>query len=226
MVAIVEKPLQQMVLSGITWETYEKILDEMGESHQRVTYDNGDLEFMTLSLEHEGYGRWIGRLIFFVAMEMQIRLRTGGSTTLKQSLRKKGLEPDESFWIMHEPEMRGKKRWNALADPPPDLAVEIDITSSWLDRLGIYAALKVPEVWRFDGKALKVLILGANGKYREKAKSLAFPTLPMKDFARFVTKLDTADEVTLSQEFTAWLRAGVVSKKNGRAGRKNGMKKV
>src|SRR5205814_1277642 len=151
------------------------ILDDVGETHHRVTYQDGDLEFMTISLEHDSYGRWIGRLISFVAFEMKLSLKTGGSTTLKKALRKVGLEPDECFWIKHASEVRGKKKWDALTDPPPDLAVEIDISTSWLDRLEIYAALKVPEVWRFDGDALQVLILGSNGKYRERSRSLAFP---------------------------------------------------
>jgi Uma2 family endonuclease len=220
MVAVIEKPLSHMVLPRISWETFEKILDEMGDSHYRITYDNGDLEFMTLSFEHESFAEWIGRLIFFIALELRIPLASGGSTTLKQSLRKVGLEPDRCFWLQHENAMRGKKKWNPRTDPPPDLAVEIDITSSWLDRLAVYAALQVPEVWRYDGKALKVLVLAANGKYREKARSSAFPTLPLARFSRFIAKLGSDDEITLIQEFTAWLRAEVV----GKTGRRNGKK--
>jgi Uma2 family endonuclease len=221
MVAVSERTPQHMVLSGITWDTFERILDEMGERHLRATYDNGELEFITPSLEHESYASWIARLIFFVALEFHVPISSGGSTTLKRSLRRKGLEPDECFWIQKEALMRGKKRWKADRDPPPDLAVEIDITSSWLDRLGIYAALQVPELWRFDGETLKVLILGANGKYREKTKSLAFPTLPLDGFARFVAKLGSKDEVSLIQEFVAWLRAEVITKSVRRSGKKD-----
>ena len=219
MVAVVERPMH-MVLPNISWDTFERVLDEIGETHFRVTYQRGRLEFMTISYEHDNVGRWIGRLIFFVAMEMRISLATGGSTTLKAALRQVGLEPDECFWIKHESNMRGKKKWQARKDPPPDLAVEIDITSSWLDRLEVYAALEVPEVWRFDGETLRVLVL-VNGKYKERARSLAFPALPMDGFARFAKKLGSADEVTLIQEFTEWLRSNVVGKKAG-GERKNG----
>jgi Uma2 family endonuclease len=221
MVAIIEWPAEHMVLRNISWNAFERILDDIGETHHRVTYQDGDLEFITISLEHDGYVRWIGHLIFFVAFEMELSLKTGGSTTLKKALRKVGLEPDECFWIKHAAQIRGKKKWNALTDPPPDLAVEIDITSSWLDRLEIYAALKVPEVWRFDGETLKVLVLGANGKYKERVKSVAFPSLPMDDFLRFVKKLDSADELILMREFTDWLRSSGVAKKTG-GDRKNG----
>jgi Uma2 family endonuclease len=209
MVAIIERP-QQIVLSGITWGTFERILTETGDRHLRVTYDEGNLEFMTLSFEHENLGKWIARLIFFAALELQIPLSSGGSTTLKHGLRRKGLEPDECFWIQHEEAMRGKKRWRNRADPPPDLAVEIDITSSSLDRLGIYASLRVPEVWRYDGNTFKVLVLGANGKYRRQTKSRAFPTLPLESVSRFIARLGSKDEIHLIQDYIDWLREEVI----------------
>ena len=211
--------MSQMVLPNISWKTYERILDEIGETHYRVTYNNGELEFMTLSLEHESFGEWITKLIFFAAFEFHIKMKCGGSTTLKKSLLNVGLEPDRCYWIKHEKRLRGKRRWNADTDPPPDLAVEIDITSSWLDRMGIYAELKVPEVWRFDGEVLKILILGTNGKYRERSRSEAFPWLPMDRFVEFIVRLNETDEMTLFQEFVTWLRDEVLPSsqpKNGK----------
>ena len=188
MLAVIDHPPEHMVLRNISWDAFERILDDIGETHHRVTYQDGDLEFMTISFEHEHYGEWIARLISFLAFELKIRLCSGGSTTLKMALKKVGLEPDRYYWIKHEKSMRSKKKWNALTDPPPDLAIEIDITTSWLDRLEIYAALQVPEVWRFDGETLKVLILGTTGKYKERTKSVAFPTLPMDGFVRVCEK--------------------------------------
>ena len=115
-----------------------------------------------------------------------------------------------------------QQEWNALTDPPPDLAIEIDITSSWLDRLEIYAALRVPEVWRFDGEEFKVLILGANGKYKgTNQERAAFPALPMDGFVLHLKKLGTADELSLLEDFTEWLRSEVVAKKAS-GERKNG----
>ncbi len=176
---------------------------------------------MTLSFEHENVGEWIGRLIIFLTLELNIALCSGGSTTLKRSLGRKGLEPDKCFWIKHEKAMRGKKEWDALADPPPDLAVEIDITRSSLDRQSIYAALQIPEIWRYDG-TFKILALGPNGKYKEKLKSPTFPWLPVAGFARFVAALGSDEETRLSQEFIEWLRAEVAPKRSTSRGRKNG----
>jgi Uma2 family endonuclease len=144
---------------------------------------------------------------------------SGGSTTLKDPKHRVALEPDDCFWIKHEARMRSKKRWNAQRNPPPDLAIEVDISGSVLDRLQIFAALKVPEVWRFDGEKLKVLGLAADGQYKERAKSLAFPALPMDGFACFVKKLGSADEVSLIREFAEWLRTSVVAKMGARSAR-------
>lgn len=203
-----------IVLHDISYSGYEAILHAMGEHRVRMTYDDGELEIRTLSFGHENASEWIGRLVFSLALELNIPLCSGGSTTLKKALRKKGLEPDKCFWIKHERKMRGKTEWDAAADPPPDLVVEVDITSSSLDRLGIYAALEVPEIWHYDGATFKVLILGANRKYRVRTKSLAFPALPLTDFARFVDKLGSEDEVRLMRSFYEWVRANV-SRKNG-----------
>jgi Uma2 family endonuclease len=220
MVAAIDFSLEHIVLPNIRWDTFRRILDDIGKKRFRIAYRNGDLELTTTSLEHHSHSAWINHLIFFTALELNVPICSGGSTTLMGPL-KNAIEPNQCFWIRHEAQMRGKKEWKALSDPPPDLAVEIDITSSWLDRLEIYAALNVPEVWRFDGETLKVLVLGANGKYKERARSLAFPILPMNGLARFVKKLDSADELVLIQEFTEWLRSSVVVKKAG-GERKNG----
>src|SRR6185312_2381520 len=146
MVATRDTAEQRIVLHNISWPAYEALSADVGASHIRLTYDEGDLEIMTLSFGHENAGEWLGRLIFFLALELQIALCSGGSTTLKAALLKKGLEPDKSFWIKDERAMRGKKEWNPLVDPPPDLVVEVDISRSVLDRLAIYAALAVPEI--------------------------------------------------------------------------------
>lgn len=206
MIAAKERFEQRFVLHAVSWEGYETLLREIGDRHLRLTYDNGDLEFMTLSFGHENAGEWIGRLIFFLAIEWSLAICSGGSTTLKKAIRKKGLEPDKCFWIEHESAVRGKKEWDADTDPPPDLVVEVDISRSSLNRLSIYAALGVPEIWHFDGQSFRVMTLSSAGEYVERSKSRAFRSLPVKKLARFVTRLGELDEVTLIQEFRDWIR--------------------
>ena len=206
MVATLSKLEQRIVLHNVSWQGYETLLREIGECQVRMTYDEGDLEIMTLSFGHENAGEWLGQLIFFLALELKIPICSGGSTTLKKSLRRKGLEPDKSFWIKHEREMRGKREWDADIDPPPDLVVEVDITSSSLDRLGIYAALEVPEIWHYDGERFRVLARTPTGKYKAKSRSLAFPQLPIKGVVRFLKELGSNDEIHLIDSFTRWVR--------------------
>ncbi|MBI3822033.1 MAG: Uma2 family endonuclease [Planctomycetes bacterium] len=190
----------------------------------RVTYDRGELEIMTLSLEHESYGSFLGDMIRVLTLELDIPIRSGGSTTFRRILKKKGLEADECYWIQNENLMRGKKSFDIETDPPPDLAMEIEITESALPRMKIYAAFKVPEVWRFDGRRLRVFILGANGKYKESAKSRAFPHVPIREIERFLRASATTDETTLLRAFTTWVRATVVPKVEADQAKKNGKK--
>src|SRR5262249_45118647 len=141
----------RFLVEGVSWASYESLLHDFRERGARMTYDRGRLEFMMPLYPHESYGHLIGRLIEMFAFEMNIPIHGGRSTTLKRELLQHGLEPDESYWIQNEARMRGKKDLDLEADPPPDLAVEIDITSSSLPRMSIYASLSVAEVWRFDG---------------------------------------------------------------------------
>jgi len=214
MIASIEPTTERVLLHNVSWQTYESLLADAyaDHSHVRFTYDDGDLEIMTLSFGHENAGRWILRLIALLTLELDIPMCGGGSTTLRSSLRKKGLEADESFWIANESAMRGKTVWNATTDPPPDLVVEVDISNSSLNRFGIYAALGVPEIWHYDGSAFSVFTLTSTGRFRRVTKSRAFPALPLKGFVRFITELGTRDETSLLKSFRRWLHEEVVER--------------
>jgi Uma2 family endonuclease len=199
-----------ILLENVTWETYERLLREAGERHIRMTYDDGDLEIMTLSFGHENIGEIIGALIRAFALVLKLPLRSGGSTTLRKKLKRKGLEPDKCFWIKNEKAMRGKTKWHASKDPPPDLAVEVDVTHSSLDRMGIYAALRVAEVWRYRAKKLRVHVLGQDGANHEAPTSSVFPHLDIGKVNEFVHAAATLDETTLVANFTAWVRQEVL----------------
>jgi Uma2 family endonuclease len=119
---------------------------------------------------------------------------------------KKGLEPDECYYVQHAADVEGKDELDLKKDPPPDLAIEIDITHRSIPRLPIYAALGVPEVWRFDGLKLTVLILGDDGKYRPATSSLAFPFLPMETFSSFLLRLASEPQIAVLREFRDWVK--------------------
>lgn len=199
-----------IVLENISWNTYERLLREVGERHIRLTYDNGDLEIMTLSFGHENRKGFIRRLIEMLTFELEIPVRSGGSTTMRKKLKKKGLEPDECYWIANEKLMRDKEEFEPNADPPPGLALEIDVTSSSLDRMGIYAALKVPEVWRYRRRRLNIHLLNNEGSFEEADQSRIFPFLPVSELDRFIRQSETEDETAVLRDFVRWVKGEVL----------------
>jgi Uma2 family endonuclease len=150
---------QRLRLSDIPWETYVLYGDGLGPRHIRVTYDRGEMEIMTVSGKHEHKKKLLGRLVEALTEEMEIDILSTGSMTCRREDLLRALEPDESYWIANEATMRGRDEYDLEVDPPPDLAVEIEVSRSTLDRMAIYAALRVPEVWCSDGETLRVFQL-------------------------------------------------------------------
>ena len=121
---------QRVLLRNISWETYERLLEERGDnSAPRFTYDRGELEIMSPSPEHEALNRSIALLVEFLAAELGIDVYDLGSTTFRREDLERGFEPDSCFYIENEERVRGKTRKDLSVDPPPDLVIEIDITS-------------------------------------------------------------------------------------------------
>lgn len=205
-----ERNGQRLVLGGIRWPFYEAFLAELGDRPIHLTYDRGNLEIMTLSYGHERYKRRIGRLVEALTEELNLSLVSAGSMTIKREDLARGFEPDECYYIANQARIAGKDELDFTVDPPPDLAIEIDISRSWLDRMGIYAAFRVPEVWRFDGQALHVYRLKEDGHYEQSAGSPSFPFLPLAEFSRFVLTAPGTDETTLIRSFRAWVRERIL----------------
>jgi Uma2 family endonuclease len=170
------RPPAPAVLDGIDWRTYTRLLRAFERWRRvRLTYDRGTLEIRTpLLLEHEGPACLLGQFVDTLIEELQLPCRHGGSVTLRRRRKQRGLEPDSCYWIANAAKMRGRMRLDLRTDPPPDLAIEVDVTSSSLDRMSIYAALGIPEVWRLTTAALSFNVLVA-GAYRVEPNSLAFP---------------------------------------------------
>src|SRR5207253_602808 len=131
---------------------------------------------------------------------------SAGSTTGKREDLERGLEPDKCYYSANEPAMRGRKTIDLTRDPPPALGIEVDVASSSLNRMDIYAALKVPEVWRWRDGKLTVYVLQADGKYAIAPASPTFPTIPLAGLAEFVARAGQMDQLTLKLEFRQWVR--------------------
>ncbi|MEA5550208.1 Uma2 family endonuclease [Anabaena cylindrica UHCC 0172] len=197
---------QRTVLYNVSWDTFEALLRDTGEHRSsRFAYDCGTLEIMTPLFEHENPKGNFGNFIIALAEELDIELRSAGSTTLKRKSFAKGIEPDSCYYIKNETAMRGRETLNLEIDPPPDLAIEIDITSSSVNKFNIYAALGVAELWRYDGEVLKFYQLMEN-QYIEIKFSMAFSLVSVGDINRFIQQSKTMGEIALLKSFRAWLR--------------------
>lgn len=206
-VATVEAPKEQrFMLRNVDWSSYRSFADALGESHVRLTYDRGNLELMTLSHGHERLSSLLGRFIEVLTEELDMPCQSGGSTTLNREDVERGLEPDRCYYLEHEAAVRDKDQIDLTIDPPPDLAIEVDISRSSLSRMDIYAALRVPEVWRFDGESLRVYRLSEEGRYHQSAHSPHFPFLPLAEVQPFLLRRNTMDETSLVKAFRQWVR--------------------
>lgn len=170
---------ERLVLHGVSWKQYEQLVDLFAENRVFMTYADGQLEIRMPSREHERAAQLLDYIVAFVAMHLGIRMEPLGSTTFKASGVEKGLEPDKCFYLTNIDEMLAKEKLDLSVDPPPDLAVEIEVTRSLIPRLPIYRQLGVPELWRYDGKVLTMEML-EGGKYVAAARSRAFPQLTSK----------------------------------------------
>jgi Uma2 family endonuclease len=201
-----EERRQRFVFRAVDWSTYQAFQHALGERHLRLTFDGENLEIMTVSLLHDFLSRLLGRFLVVLTEELDMPLRSAGSMTLDQEDVNRGLEPDECFYIINEPRVRGKKELDLERDPPPDLGMEIDISRSSLNRLAIYAAIKVPEVWRYDGENLFIYQLNATGEYELSARSKYFRMVPMEAVKEFLSRKNEMDENSLVKLFRAWVR--------------------
>ncbi len=191
---------QRVILPGVSWTTYERLLADFEDSHTaHFTYDGGVLEIMVLSARHENLNRTLALLVEIIAEEMGIDISRFGSTTFKRADLNTGFEPDSCYYVTNEARVRGKDAIDLSVDPPPDLVIEIDITSPSLDKFPLYAQVGVPEVWRYAGHTLTLFVLD-NGRYQAAQTSAAFSLLTAAIANHFL-----AESVT--RKSTAWLRA-------------------
>ena len=202
---IIVPPGHQLLLKNVTWQQFQDILKSLGERRSaRLSYSQGMLEIMTPLPEHEDDKVIIGDLVKAILEEMDIEFRSLGSTTFENEAMRQAVEPDDCFYIQNEAKIRGKKRLNLEIDPPPELAIEIDITSR--TKFNNYQELGVTELWRYNGKKLEINIL-QSGRYVQSQTSLNFPNLPIADVLHnFVEQSKVRGRNVTMKAFRAWVR--------------------
>lgn len=190
---------------GVKWEEYEALLEQAREAAGlRISYDCGDLTVMTLSSEHENYSRFFESLMTVIRLRRNINVRSFGSATMRKQEKNKGNEPDACFYVQNAPALGNRLQIDFATDPPPDVAVEIDVHHDSASKLPIYAVLKVPEIWRYDGEQLVVLHLKQD-HYIDQDVSLAFPMLSGRILTQFLTRLREQGESEAIRSFDEWL---------------------
>lgn len=197
-----------LVLPEVSWDDYELLLDELAERHLRVTYDCGTLEIMSPLADHEDYARFIDALVIECCDASNLEVESRGSTTWKRRVLGKGAEGDSCYYIRNARQIIGKRKIDLESDPPPDIVVEIDTTSKSLKKFSIFAALSVPEVWRYDGKNVQIYEL-KNGKYVKTASSQILPRLTGAILSEFIEMMKTQGNTAARHAFRRRIAASL-----------------
>jgi Uma2 family endonuclease len=203
---MLQPPEERIALRNIRWETYESLLVDLADcSAPRLTYDRGTLEIMSPFAAHEEPNQTLARLVELVAEVRDVDLVNLGCATFKREDLACGFDPDSCFYIQHAERMRGRAMIDLTLDPPPDLVIEINVDCPSLPKLPIYARLGVPEVWRYDGSALNILIL-ESGEYQERGESAALPGLDRVTLSAFLQDSKTLRRPAWLQKVREWAR--------------------
>lgn len=166
-----------LILHHVDWDEYERLIQDLADRPSlRVSYDCGRLEIMTPLPEHEEYAHVINALVRIWSERDNQSVQSYGAATWKRRRLGKGAEPDACFYVANAARVIGKRRIDLDTDPPPDIVVEIDVTNESLSKFPIYAALAVPEIWRYDGEHVRFYEL-AGSEYREVSESRSFSGL-------------------------------------------------
>jgi len=202
------KVTQKIVLQNVSWQTYQALLTDMGDHRaSRLTYDQGTLEIKMPSNLHEIINRLLARIVTTLTEELGLNLKDYGSTTLDREDLEKGVEPDSCFYIQNADRVQGLNS-DTATDPPPDLAIEVDITTSSTRRMEVYKRLGIPEVWRYTKKGLTISQL-QNGEYVERESSPTFAMVSPAVIAQFLQLRETTDDNAVIRALRTWLREAI-----------------
>lgn len=197
---LVHESESRTLFESVRWETFIELSEQRRGSVPRMVYDEGVLEMMSPRRQHENISSLIGRLIETYSEVLQIEIQTVASTTFKRKDLQKAFEADESYYITHAEQIRPKEEVDLNSDPPPDLVIEVEITSSAIEKLKLFAAMGVPEVWRHDGEHLSMYRLKA-GAYEPIPSSYELPGLNASTIDTYVRRRFEVGETQLIRQF-------------------------
>ena len=204
---------KRLLFHSLNWQRYQTLRETLcrdrGASplenrNIRFTYLQGKLE-VTMPLEiHEFSARLIELFIRILIVEFGLKVKTMGSTTLNRETLERSAEPDNAYYIKHQPLVTGRDV-DLDRDPPPDLIIEVDITHTDLDKLALYAAMNIPEFWRYNGEVWRIYVL-RDSNYQEVEASPTFPHVPKVKLYEFLA-IARQDEVEAELALRQWVRS-------------------
>ena len=199
-------PDSVIIQHEVSWDDYEGLLEAVGEARGlRICYDDGTLQIMTLSSKHERYAWLIGQLVGLLSTRLRIRVLYYGSSTMKKQRKQKSVEPDACFYVQNAALVGTKDEIDFSNDPPPDIVVEIDIHHDSISKFPIFAALGVPELWRYDGDVLTIYHL-REGQYVPSEASQSLPLLTGAVLTQFLARSPKEDQYDILLAFEEWLK--------------------
>lgn len=192
----------------VTWNEYEELLDQVGETRHglRISYNDGALRVMSLSFEHEKYVDFIKRMMSILSLRLRLDIIFSGSTTMRKKKKSKGNEPDAGFYIQTAAAIGNRLNLDFAVDSPPDVVVEIDIHHDSTDNYPIYAAFGVPEIWRYDGWEATIYHLQEND-YVEIGASDALSMITSAIITEYLTRMREEGQFAAITAFDGWLQS-------------------
>jgi len=196
-----------LIRENVSWKEYEDLLEQVGEATWlRIAYDDGTLEIMTVGPKHEKFATLIEGLVGVIRLRLRMNIVFFGSSTMRKEKKRKGIEPDACFYVQTAEALGNRMDLDFEKDPPPDVAVEVDVTRHSISKFGIYAGLGVPEVWIYDGKELKIHLLEQD-EYLAAIESQALPILSGPILSKFLSQLREEGELQAILAFDDWLQS-------------------
>ena len=194
------------IFHKLTWDDYLNLSEQVGETHRlRLSFNEGTLKVMSLSPTHEKYVAFINRLMSQLSFRLRLDILFFGSATMRKQKAQKGNEPDACFYVQNAPAIGHRIELDFTVDPPPDVVVEVDIHNDSTGNDPIYAALGVPEIWRYDGQTMHVLHLH-NETYEAATASRALPLLTAAILTEYLERLRRDGEFAAILAFDEWLQ--------------------
>jgi len=198
-------------IPNVSWEDYEQLLTDLGDDyHVRVSYACGWLEIMSPLPEHGKFAEVVQDIAREITRELGVKLEACGSMTIRSAWQSKGAEPDTCFYVQNAARIIGKRSLDFNTDPPPDIVVEIDVANASQSKLPIYAALGVPEIWRYDGSQAYFYHLSGE-QYVEASHSRAFPFLAGAVLAQFIEQSKTEGQDAALEATREWVRVNMTA---------------